>query len=73
MPLLNMIPACARKGCGLPGIVRVEWKDDKGATWAYVCPLCMFEGFGDLLKATKIAREDRRRLEGPPPGGGDDA
>lgn len=55
------LPPCARKGCPLPGIFKVEYVDITGDITAFVCPLCLAQ-IPKLLQEMAEVREERKLL-----------
>jgi hypothetical protein len=55
------LPPCARHGCPLPGIFKVEVVDSTGQVTAYVCPLCLTQVPVLLQEMTEV-REERKLL-----------
>jgi len=53
------LPPCARKGCPLPGIFKVEIVDATGPLTAFVCPLCLVQIPGLLHEMSDIREEQK--------------
>ncbi len=59
------IPDCAVKGCGNPGIVKLEVEGSHGPIWAYLCIFCAATEAPDcLVNLSQIANEELPKIPG---------
>lgn len=73
MSFLGIFPDCARRGCLLPGIFKINLISDGRAIQAFLCPICVTD-LPTFMKEVAAVREQdrlmesRERLTGPAEG-----